>query len=341
MAQIASALSSDGPMEQGLLLDFSRKVLRPYLQKQPEPPPLSQVRDLWHRLVQSACSNEGNEKYLTAACNAVAVFLTTSSTSQCENLKEFAFSRQTWLDGYRCTQKAFEKGKTKPALQVLETLSRLLSEHSDKHAASTLLYATTKDLLNAILVVESPQQVKVSCITVSCFVKRTFLAPEIPRLTADCISELSSAWSKHLQPHNLNPSDFTCAARDRKAVFLALLMVARSLETRSAALKLLTFICTRTDEATDSQHLFTSAALTISLYVDRNGDLLGDFADNVFPVVLNDRLRWLSFRHFFQAKSWENESKLLQYLAVLRVGRLNKFITEEGEYLNCRSQAPF
>ena len=331
MAQVEAVLSSEGPLEQGVLSDISRRALRLYLLGDPDPPLLGKAEHIWCRLILSASNNEVNEKYLTAACNAISVFLSTCSLSQSNDLRALAFSAQVWLDGYRCAQKAFEKGKPKPALQVLEILCHLLNEHSDRHAAMSILYDRIKDLLRLIIVGELAHQIKVACIILSCFVRKTAIAHTLPQLTVECTTEMHSAWTSHLRLHNLNPADFAGADQARNAMFIALLMAIKSLETRSAALKLLTLVCTNPKDKVKSEELFVSAASMLEVYVNRNSDVLGDFAANVFPVILEDRARWQGFVDFFAPSGSGGEARLLQYLAVLRVGKVRKFVTDEGE----------
>ena len=331
MADIRQVLESDGPLKLQLLHSLSKYGLKHYFES--DEPSINKVKAIWAKLLDSAHSLHVDEKYLTAVCNAVSVFLLQLAVTKDENLQAFVFSEEVWLDASASAQKAFRKGKTKPALQVLETLCHLTDKNPDDFEASGLLQKALEHNCDTIFVNPGHHDVKVACISLSCFVRKVKVS-FLPRLLSSRYTGEDDAWENRLQSHGFSVADLEKEATE--PILMALVLAIQHLETRSAALKLLILLCTRSPEEDPPQDLFGAVTKVIRAYLGKNKDAISDFTHNVFPVILDERQRWTAFFETFKTDQYEDEAQTLQFLAVLRVGRLHKFITQEGNAISAR-----
>ncbi|RMZ75500.1 hypothetical protein DV737_g5279, partial [Chaetothyriales sp. CBS 132003] len=315
---------------------------------------VDQVHELWQKLTESAASGEATEKYLAAVCNALSVFLTTLLKSQHASVLKsqhasvatsVCFRPTVWLAAYSAAHKTFDKGKTKPGLQLLETLCHLLNEHPDPLAASSLLHDAVKGLVKTVFIGGMQHSVKVACIALSCFIKRTNIVPDLPSLVAASLSEVGVSWAKTLHSYHLPNQDPQHDDSSLHALILALYITIRGLDGRSAALKLLKLLCASLDTIRSPRWGLELAASMFGLFVTQNPDLLTDFAENVLPVILDSRQSWHAFESMLRPVGAEcefepeyDDATLVLYLIVLRVGRLNTYLDQDA-IADCLRQA--
>ena len=331
MSTIQAVLDSRPPIDQQLLSELAKGPLKRHLHGQNATSDPSDIEGLWHGLLSSTLSHDSNEKYLTTACNCISVFLLNAASSPVGGVKLFCSSRKVWFEGFECVQKAFDGGKTKPALQVLETLAHLLNEHPDRAIASEVLSESAHRLLNVLLTGTPTRQIKSACIALTCFVKKTELLSELEDTVAEALKKVSTSWRRYLLQNGISVGSADHHSTSRH-LFLALLLAVRNLETRSAALKLFSLLLHAegwTSNCTPAQ----SAAEAIELVVLDDTASLGDFADNVIPVILDDALRYETFCNLYRPSSDCSEARLALYLSVLKAGRLKKFVSEAGMFM--------
>lgn len=329
MEQITTALACERHLDQSLLSSLARNPLKQYLQQDFGDASVADVPLLWGKLTGSLMTKNLPEKYLTAACNSVSVFLLAGSTAPTVAVRDFVFSRPTWMQGYRCVEYAFNCGKTKPALQVLETLGHLLKEHSDKQLASDLLDESLRSMVGTVIVDQPRGYMKASCISLSCFIRKTPALSILEGTVSSCLQTHSSEW-QHRRALNHMP-----AARSSKKpsalqeLFLALLFAINEISTRSAASKLFSQLCSDPNLAQGCA--VAQAAQVLEHYIEQNLDNLSDVVDNVLPVILDDRAQFESFFKLYSTNVTQSESRLILFLGVLKAGRLKSFVSESGE----------
>lgn len=329
MEQIRSALISEGPVDQRLLSSLSRGPLKQYLQQQYGQPQEADVKQLWNRLACSATAKNMPEKYLTTACNSVSVFLLAGSSANSASVKDLVYSRSAWLDGFDLVNFAFTCGKTKPALQVLETLAHLLKEHSDKQLASELLQESSRSIVNTVLTGEPIGHSKAACISLSCLIRRTALLPALDDVIRSCLNVHAVTWQRRRLANHMPAESIAETSNAPQELFLALLFTVNNLETRSAALKLFSQLCSLPELC--HGRTMERAANVLEQYISYNPDLLGDFAANVLPVILDDRNQFDAFVRLYGSDIIQNEPRLILYLALLKAGRMKSFIQENGK----------
>ena len=323
MEQINAALAHNGPLEQQLLSSLARRSLRDHLQRDDHPIAVADLQLLWKTLSGSVVTPNTSDSYLAAACNSVSVFLLTASKAPQEAVRSFVESSSVWNEGYHCVKYAFSCGKTKPPLQVLESLAHLLKEHSDQPTASKLLFDSASSMVSTVLTDEPEGCLKASCISLSCFCKKTTLLSELNSVITASLEKNTAVWKQRQFLYNA-PASPTDGYTSLQTLFLALLFAITSLETRSAALKLFAQLCSN-DGASEQ------AAQVLEHYIRYNQGSLSDFADNVLPVILDSATQFRTFLDLYSPDKLQSESRLILYLAVLKVGRLKSFVSEDGE----------
>ncbi|RMZ82202.1 hypothetical protein DV738_g1752, partial [Chaetothyriales sp. CBS 135597] len=336
-SDVALALHSDGPLPEALVSDLARKGLRLYLDSVDEPPGADQVHRLWQKLTESAASNDATEKYLGAVCNALSVFMTISLKSK--HATGFCFIPAVWNAAYSAVQKIFDKGKTKPGLQLLETLCLVLNQQPDPLVASHLLHEAVKGLIKTIFVGGLQHNVKVACIGLSCFLRRTDIVRDLAALVAKSLSEVRLSWAKTLHRYHLPNQDQEDHDDDDKSalgsLILALYITISGLDARSAAVKLLKLLCSSLDKIKPPRWGLELSAVLFAAFVAWNPDMLADFAENVLPIILDTRQSWDTFEVLCRPARPKSEvdaepdATLVLYLIVLRVGRLKAYIDHD------------
>lgn len=334
MSTIQSILAAGPPIDQQTLTGLSKGSLRQYLHGQSGASVPDDIETLWHCLVSSALSPDSSEKYLTTACNCISVFLLGAASSPVSGVKKFVTSGKVWFEGFDCAQQAFDGGKTKPALQVLETLAQLLREHPDNAAASVILQQSSRRLLKILFTGTPSGQIKSVCIALTCLVKRTGLLTVLEDELADCLDQVSSPWKRYQLQNGTTLGDLRYQGSSSRPLFLALLFAVRNLETRSAALKLFTFLL-HSEGWTRGCRSAQSAAEVIELFLLNDTPSLGNFADNIIPVILDTETRYEVFRDLYKPDKAGSESRLILYLSVLKAGRLRNFLSDGGTFSHC------
>ena len=328
MEPIQAALMSEGHLDQHLLADLGRQSLKNYLQGASSDVNLEDVALLWQRLVGSAVSKISTEKYLTAACNCVSVFLINAHTSTLDGVRAFSATKLVWLEGYSCAQHTFRCGRPKPALQVLETLAHLLNEHSDKQIASSLLVQSAGSMIDVVLMDYPQGELKSACVSLTCLLKKAALLPILNTVVLERLQKRSVSWGHRCILNNVSRAYSTDDNTGIGNLFLALLFAINSLETRSAALKLFALLCC--SPTTKGDRPVGKAAQVLEYYLHHNHASLGDFAANVLPVIIDNKGTFEDFMTLYSPTYRCAESRIILYLAVLKVGRLKSFISENG-----------
>jgi hypothetical protein len=331
MQDVQLALDARPPIDSKVLSDLCKGSLRSYLHCHDGSGGNLEFAALWQAVVASALGLNPSEKYLTAVCNCISVFLSSSASAPHDKLKQFSFSSRVWFQGYDCAWKAFDSGKTKPALQVLETLARLLQENPHKEVASSILREATQRLFGVLFTDSTSRQVKTACIALTCFIKKTGLLRNLEDWLDNSLDEVSSSWHQHQLHNGISLGNDPDSSSSARHLFLALLSAIRHLEARSAALKLFSLLL-HAEVWTKDCRPMQQAAKVIELFVQSDAIPPGDFADNILPVVLDDKPCYQLFQDLYKPESDTTDSKLVLYLSVLRTGRLKNFLSEDGTY---------
>ena len=331
MNYVQAALAATPPFDHQLLLDLSKGPLKQYIQAIPDDSIAIEHEALWQGLILSSRGQNTTEQYVTATCNCVSVFLLSSTSSSCKLVRLFAFSQKTWFEAYDAAEKAFDHGKTKPALQVLECLGGLLKSNPDTETALAILRQSCRRLVATLLSVNSHRQVKTACIALTCFAKKTDLLHHFEYIVEEGLTEVSPSQRRCQLHQNSTGRNYPSASSGATNFLMALLCAIESLETRSASLKLFSLLL-HADKWTRNNTTSTLAATAIDAFLEDRSDTLQDFAANVLPVIIDDKARFLAFCDLYKPTATSSESSLVLYLSVLRTGRIAKYVSQSGMF---------
>jgi len=330
MDLISTALEAEVPLPISMVSDLGRGYLRKIF-KAPDEDQVRQIIDLWPKLVLTAKASQVHDKHVTAASNALCVYLNCGVTSDVSAIQHLVSSRKAWFDALQCAHKAFDDGKTKPAFQIMETLCDVLRKMSDRESIAEILRYATLPLIQNILLPSPQSEVKKACLMVSCLHRKTPIGESLESFIHQSIRENTTRWNQRLVKHNISPADMSrIGTATMASLFLALIFASVDVDTRSAAMKLYSFLCTSHAEEPANSTLQNTAERVMELYLEKNHEALGEFAQNVLPVVLYDRERFMAFIKPRCHSCCETESTLALFLSSLRVGIQKNLLSDEG-----------
>ncbi|KIV81025.1 hypothetical protein PV11_08478 [Exophiala sideris] len=317
---MSTALEAEVPLPISILSDLGRGYLRKIFKANDEDK-VRQIIALWPKLVLTAKAPQVHDKHVTAASNALCVYLNCGLTSDVPAIQDLILSREAWFDALQCAHKAFDDGKTKPAFQIMETLCDVLRKMSDQEKIAEILRSATLPLIRNVLLPSPQSEVKKSCLMISCLYRKNLIGVSLESFVQQSTADHFLRWNQRLVKHNISPADVSCVENDTMAsIFLALIFASIDVDTRSAAMKLYSFLCTSDAEEPAGTSLQITAERVIELYLEKNHESLGDFAQNVLPLVLCDRERFMAFIEPRCHSCCQNESTLALFLLSLRVG---------------------
>ncbi|KEF59946.1 uncharacterized protein A1O9_04794 [Exophiala aquamarina CBS 119918] len=335
MNTVTRALGSSSPLSRALLSDLGKGALRHYLRSTDVQIAFdTEIVPLWHKLVSTARSPQVIDNHVTVASNTLCVFLNEGILSEAPKFKDFVLSKESWWDAFQCTHKAFDDGKTKPAFQLLETLCNLL-QHMTDDVAEELLIRSALPLLTTVVLSTPRCDSKKACLILSLFIRRTPLRDLLPSLTERIMEENNSRWTYRLLSHNISDDDISSLGHGSMASFFcALIFTMVDLDTRASALKLYSNLCSYQSDNPASSDWQGTGGHAIKLFLDRNHATLGYFSENVLPVILNDKARFLVFIAPYIGSCREDDTKMSVFLAALKVGRLGNILSEDGKQIS-------
>jgi len=332
MEVIDNALTTDAPLSIRVVSELGKSSLQLYFSRKLGDLVLDHTHLLWNKLILTALSSQVTDKHLTAACNALCVFLTCASSSKNVQVEQFALSRSVWFDALSSAHRAFNSGKSKPALQVLETLCQMIRRQPEKEVADGVLREATLPLLRIVLLGTPRAELKKACIMLSCLLQRTPLFDQLVSLATDSLTDVRLGWEDRLSRHNIRAADIQASTDHALApLLLSLICAMVELDTRSAALKLSSALNTVHPDSSTSTDLNILAGRMIELFLEKNDMVVGDFTDHVLPAILDDAAKFGAWVKHCGLRSRKDPARLTIFLSVLRAGRVKKFVSEDGE----------
>ncbi|KAJ9496091.1 hypothetical protein H2202_008337 [Exophiala xenobiotica] len=329
MDVLSKALESPIPISISVLSDLGKGALRKALLDASEDDDVHPILNVWPRLVLTAKDSQVVDKHLTSASNALCVFLNGAAASRNSKIYRFVTSKQVWFDAFQCAEKAFDDGRTKPAFQVLETLCDLLRKMSGQDSIAEILTTTTLPLIRIILLCSPRSDLKKACLMLTCFCRKTPIIDHLERLIGETTAKHSSPWEQRLMRHSITATDVSEIGNGgMPSLFLALIFASIDIDVRSTATKTLSTLCSRGSGHSNGADLQTLAERVVGLYLKRNHEARGEFAQNVLPVVLSDKTRFMAFVKSKASSCCDGEAELALFLSTLRVGASNNILSE-------------
>jgi hypothetical protein len=335
MDPISRALSEDVPLSISLLSELGRGSLKRDLINAADGQGVARLLSLWPKLVLTACSPQVNDNHLTAASNALCVYLTGASVSPAAELRHHVISQDAWFEAFRCAHKAFNDGKTKPASQVMGTICDLLLKLDDTTASVEILKRACLPLVEIIILASPRSDIKKASLMLAYFHRRTPLLPLLDELVLQCVNENDYAWRERLVEHHITLSDVSSIGSGSiPHLILALIFAMVDLDTRSAALKLCTLLCDDSHRNTDVPNTRSITERSIELYLERNHAALGSFAEDVLPIILDKQEKLMAFTQRCASSCRDRAANIALFAAVLKAGRAKGMFSESGTCLS-------
>ncbi|KIW90444.1 uncharacterized protein Z519_09090 [Cladophialophora bantiana CBS 173.52] len=334
MDPVSCALRAEVPLPISLLSELGKGSLRNTLSDNDRSQDVSQILALWRKLVLTAASPQVADKHITSASNALCVYLHGAVASPTFELREFVLSQDVWFEACHCAHRAFNDGKTKAAFQIMDTLCDLLDKQGDPKVFIEILRHASLPLVRIVLLSLPRSEIKKACLMLACLHQRTPLLEDLDQLVQHCIDENRFLWTQLLSQHNFTLDDISAIGHENILQFLlALVFAMTNLDTRSAALKVCSVLCSDASKPMGSPNLQPLAEHVIKWYLEKNHEALGDFAENVLPVILDSKEKFMAFVQPYSKSCQESGSRMALFIATLKVGRANSILTE-SETLN-------
>ncbi|KIW73054.1 hypothetical protein PV04_01201 [Phialophora macrospora] len=333
MDPISRALSAELPLSISLLSELGRGSLKKYLINAADGQEVARLLSLWPKLVFTASSPQVNDKHITAASNALCVYLTGASMSPAVDLRHHIISQDAWFEAFRCAHKAFDDGKTKPAFQIMETVCDLFLKLDDTTASVEILQRASLPLIEIIMLASPRSDLKKASLMLACFHRRTPLLPLLDEMVLKCVGENDYAWRERLVEHHITLSDVSSIGSGSiPHLFLALIFAMVDLDTRSAALKLCTLLCDDSHRNTDVPNTRSITERSIELYLERNHAALGSFAEDVLPIILDKQEKLIAFARRYASSCRDRAANMALFVAVLKAGRAKGMLSESETF---------
>lgn len=331
MDTIDEALDTDVPLPAAVLSALGKGDLQKFFRGAVKQPNTSQAFALWRKLILTTTSREVVHNHITVACNALYVFLKGAAASSVDDIRDFVHSEETWFEAYQCCQRAFNEGKTKPAFQVLETLCDLL-QGFDEASVAKILARVALPVTRIVLLSSPRSELKKACLMLACLIKRTPILVHLEPVVEKCLELYHLTWMRRLAEHNIAPGEVSQVGTGGKShLFLALIFAMAELDTRTAALKSISALCSSQEKQGETTSSLQALAQgVVELYLENNQVALGDFAETILPAILNSKEKLLTFVDRYTTSCYKDETRMAVFLAVLKVGRLQNLLSEEG-----------
>jgi len=342
-------------LPQDVLLDMGQGALKVYFSNEDGHSDwLQQLPRIWQNLLNTTRSTAVTDGHLTAACNAMCVFLECACSSIMPHVRTFGMSKQTWLQCFEVVLESFEEGKVKPMRQVLTTLANILTRQPD-HVVSSSIQNEVMAKMAGIILLGEAGRMKAALVALELFIRRVASFEDVLKSIKYCVQDKQMEWSRRLVSFSIDkaiddlpiPASMSSVA-DTESEFqttitfvVALLMALLSRDTQSAAIALYKTYSTALIGSGRGNHLYsvsTSKPEEISevgtehnlkranqspwiplvqAFLEMYPTAVTPFTDFLFPAIFkHDPTGYEEYADSFQKGS----CNLINLLAVVQVG---------------------
>ena len=136
--------------------------------------------------------------HLTAACNALCVFMESACSLSDPDLKNLVLSEKNWNECLQAVLASFTEGKTKPIRQVLNTLISILTRHGDSALSRSIRSGVLRDMISVVFLGEH-DRVKAALVILEFFVRKIVHFSDIVVSTQEFLDENQVHWFRRLR----------------------------------------------------------------------------------------------------------------------------------------------
>jgi hypothetical protein len=185
-------------LPQDVLLDMGQGALKVYFSNEDGHSDWSQqLSRIWQNLLNTTRNTAVTDSHLTAACNAMCVFLECACSSVMPYVRTFGMSKQTWLQCFEVVLESFEEGKAKPMRQVLTTLANILTRQPD-HVVSNSIQNEVIAKMAGIILLGEAGHMKAAFVALELFIRRVASFEDVLNSIKYCIQDKQMEWSRRL-----------------------------------------------------------------------------------------------------------------------------------------------
>ena len=289
------------------------------------------LQQLWSDLLATVHDPSVSERHMTAACNAVCFVMRSCSRSACDEVRIFSLSSTSWIQTFDAARCAFATGKNKPALQVLDTLAYLAESHPEKEVMSACVSTVAIEMVEIVFNQRPKKSLKEACIVLYFFLKKLSDFMSFSDVLEQAFQQTKPNFARLCHGHGIDQCDIGLQSNPHWFAFvLALLMVIRVAESKSATLKLLCLLSSLSlpGHVTDLASLINEA---IGRYSAVNDTALKDVSREVLPSILTNSEQYHRFLSEQTDRGALSDSTVQVALALLAFGRTQSFVQEEGQ----------
>jgi hypothetical protein len=342
-------------LSQDVLLDMGQGGLKAYFNSEDSPPDrLWKTSRIWQDLLTTTRSTAVTNGHLTAACNAMCVFLESACSSSLPYVRDFGMSKETWLRCFGAILESFEEGKVKPMRQVLITLANILT-HNPDHVVSSSIQKEVMIQMTGIILLGEAGHVKAALVAMELFIRKVSSFYEVLQSIEFCVHIRQVDWSRRLSSFGVEKAvhDLPVSAsisgldstepeyRTTIAFITALLMALLSRDTQSAAIALYKTYSTALIGSGRGNHLYSMSTskqegnssadlidnfkrtrqppliFLIQAFLEVHPAAITPFTDFLFPAVFkHDHNGYREYTDTLQ----KDDCNLINLLAVVQVG---------------------
>ena len=198
---------------------MSRGNLRQYLTCGPNEDKtyVCRVQRLWLILLATMRDSSVVDRQMTAACNAICVFLHSATSSPSQSVQIFAMSSETWTAVFEALVDKFGTSKPKPLRQVLSTLMKILGQYDDRNRAQSIQDGILSRMASIILLGKPISHFKTSMIVFEAFIRFDVPVARLLSAIGRGHGSICDRWEHCLRRHEIDATEL-CAVMSCYAV---------------------------------------------------------------------------------------------------------------------------
>lgn len=297
------------------------------------------LQQLWNRLLETAHHGPMPERHMTAVCNAICFVLRSHLNTPNTEHRKFVLSATTWTQAFDAARTAFVAGKTKPAMQVLETLDYLAHQQGGDALVGSAVNAAVANMLEIIFSQSPKKSLKTSCNVLYFLIRKLSDLISFEDVLIRVYAQDSAIFFHHCHVSNIDWRSVSSYGNvPWYALLLALLMVMRLAESKSATLKLMTLLCDGVP-ASDGLDMVSIMDECVRVYAACDNKAIEDISRDVLPAILTTADKFHAFLQRHLAAENPTESNVVALLALMSFGKKKVFVDEPSKDSPCHSWA--
>lgn len=291
---------------------------------------VTDVDRLWRQLLYTVHHSTVLDKHLTATCNAICYVVRALANTTDPDLQEFVASDTICLECFEAARSAFAASKTKPALQVLETLAYLAKHDATGLSVSAGIPTAAMQMVRTIYTQKPQKSLKDACIILYFFLRKLSDSFSFSEVLDRVLSETKMSFLYFCRVSNIS---YNFPAGDPESnwisFILSLLMITPIADSKTAVLKLLFLICTNPKE--NGSKMVNLVQKAIEIYGMSNERALEDITKDILPSIISTKEQFCAFLPEPAASTIHTAAKVNLVLSQLKLGLLKGYITEAGK----------